>query len=123
MESPRRNGRLQIAVLACWRVGHAARCNNSVLRVAIVKARSGSAWSGSVSWNSWSSAGQRHLQRVDRQLVPQVIGERSANDGLLHGSRMIARYSQPSHRADVGDVRDPYSIESSRAEVAPHQVR
>jgi len=116
-----------MAVLACWRVGQAARCSNSDLSVAKKLSAAALSKAGARATNaradpvrsqltdvrgaqilptaigvvnqtgSWSSTSQRHLQRVGCELGAQVIGERQPTTRLLNASRMTARYNQPSH--------------------------
>jgi hypothetical protein len=64
-----------------------------------------------------------HLERVDDELGPEVVGDRPADDPAAVAVHHRRQVQPPLPRADVGDVRAPEPVDRGRREVALDQVR
>jgi hypothetical protein len=64
----------------------------------------------------------RHLQRIERQAGPQMIGDLPADDLAGEQVRDERRIHKPAGRGHIRDVRDPPAVGRWRGEVPFQQV-
>jgi hypothetical protein len=70
-----------------------------------------------------AAAADGHLERVDDELGPEVVGERPADDPAAVEVDHRRQVQPALPRPDVGDIRRPQPVRLGRVEVALHEIR